>query len=72
MAALYGADALSQHLLREKRYRFKASALIPTNISKLLVITVLSVLGANIVGHNLHSTYAVISTDLTIVLVLAL
>lgn len=72
MAALYGADALAQHLLGAKQYRFKASMLVPNNISKLFLIKVLSVIGANAVHACVHSSYWQISSDLTIVLVLAL
>ena len=72
MAGRYAADALVQYALRGREFQMEWSKLIPNNISKLCVITVLSVLAANVLQSSIHSTYWQIAADLTAVLVLAL
>ena len=71
MALLYGLDVGLQGYLRRYSYSSEWSKLIPHNVVKLLVVTVLSVLVASQLGQLMDSSFWKIVAGLIAVLVIA-
>ena len=71
MALLYGLDVGLQGYLRRYSYSSEWSKLIPHNVVKLLVVTILSVLVASQLGQLMDSSFWKIVAGLIAVLVIA-